>query len=380
MISSDYFDYSAATPLEPRVLAVMVPYFSDKFYNPSAGYLAAQSVKKDLDATRQLIAKHFGCKSTELIFTAGGTEANNLAIRGILEQYLNGNIVTSAIEHDSVLKPSSKFKYKRVKVNSQGYVDEVDLRRKIDDDTVIVSVMYVNNEVGTIQPIKQIAKLVEEIRRDRKSNKNLTPLYFHTDASQAGNFLSLNVNSLGVDMMTVNGGKIYGPKQSAVLYLKTGVKLDPIILGGGQERGYRSGTENVANYVGLSVAIDLAQTEHKQNTKRMEEIREIALKLITENIPKSTINGGRNKIPSMIHLTIPEIDNETVMMRLDEFGFQVAVGSACKASNDEPSHVLMAMGFSRQEAQSTLRISMGKYTTKESVSHLINCLQKACQA
>lgn len=379
MISSGYFDYSAATPLEPRVLAVMVPYFGDKFYNPSAGYLAAQSVKQDLDAARQLIAKHFGCKSTELIFTAGGTEANNLAIRGILEQYPNGNIVTSAIEHDSVIKASSKFKYKRVKVNSQGYVDEVDLRRKIDDDTVLVSVMYVNNEVGTIQPIKQIAKLVEEIRRDRKSSKNLTPLYFHTDASQAGNFLSLNVNSLGVDMMTVNGGKIYGPKQSAVLYLKTGVKLDPIILGGGQERGYRSGTENVANYVGLSVAIDLAQTEHKQNTKRMEEIREIALKLITENIPKSTINGGRNKIPSTIHLTIPKIDNETVMMRLDEFGFQVAVGSACKASDDEPSHVLMAMGFSRQEAQSTLRISMGKYTTKESVSHLIDCLQKACQ-
>ncbi|MFO0920067.1 MAG: cysteine desulfurase family protein [Candidatus Saccharimonadales bacterium] len=379
MISPDYFDYSAATPLEPRVLAAMVPYFGNKFYNPSAGYLAAQSVKKDLDAARQLIAKHFGCKSTELIFTAGGTEANNLAIRGILEQYPNGNIVTSAIEHDSVLKPSSRFKHERVKVNSQGYVDVVDLRKKIDDDTALVSVMYVNNEVGTIQPIKQTAKIIEEIRRDRKLSKNLTPLYFHTDASQAGNFLSLNVNNLGVDMMTVNGGKIYGPKQSAVLYLKTGIKFYPIILGGGQERGFRSGTENVANYVGLSVAIDLAQTEYKQSAKRMEEIRKIALKLITENIPKSKINGGHSKIPSMIHLIVPGIDNETVMMKLDEFGFQVAVGSACKASNDEPSHVLMAMGFSRQEAQSTLRISMGKYTTRESVIHMINCLQKACQ-
>jgi cysteine desulfurase len=379
MIGSNYFDYAATTPLEPRVLAVMVPYLGDNFYNPSAGYLKAIAVKKELNEARSRIAKALGCKTPEVLFVAGGTEANNLAISGVMKQFPDSNLIVSEIEHDSVYETANQYKNKKVKVNQKGIIDLEDLKSKIDKNTALISVMFVNNELGTIQPIKQIAEIIHEELNNRRKTNNKLPLLFHTDASQAGNYLSLNVNNLGVDMLTLNGGKIYGPKQSAALYVSSKAKISPIIYGGGQERGLRSGTENVAAYVGLSVAVELSQKNQIKEQKRISEISGILLSELRKNIPDVVVNGDKNKIPNIVNVTLPHQDNETIMMKMDEMGYEIAVGSACKASNDEPSRVLMAIGLNEAEAESTIRISMGKYTTKEAVIGLVESLQKACQ-
>ncbi len=379
MIGSNYFDYAATTPLDPKVLAVMVPYLGDNFYNPSAGYLKAIAVKKELNEARSRIAKALGCKSPEVLFVAGGTEANNLAISGVMQQFTDANMLISQIEHDSVYETANQYKNKKIKVNEKGIIDLEDLKSKIDKNTALISVMYVNNELGTIQPIKQIAEIIHQELDNRHKNKNKLPLFLHTDASQAGNYLSLNVNSLGVDMLTLNGGKIYGPKQSAVLYVNSKASILPIIYGGGQERGLRSGTENVVSYVGLSRAVELSQKNHIKEQKRINDISGVLLTELKTKLPNAIINGDRHKIPNIINVTLPNQDNETIMMKMDEMGYEIAVGSACKASNDEPSRVLMAIGLSEIEAESTIRISMGKYTTKESVIGLVESLQKACQ-
>lgn len=379
MIGSNYFDYAATTPLDPKVLAVMVPYLGDNFYNPSAGYLKALSVKKDFNEARARIAKSIGCKPSEILFTAGGTEANNIAISGILKRYPESNLVISDIEHDSVYEVANCYKNKKLQTNNNGHVSIENLSKLIDEQTVLVSVMFVNNELGTIQPIKQIVEYVRTVREDRHSKGNDLPIFVHTDASQAGNYLSLNVNSLGIDLMTINGGKIYGPKQTAILYVKSKVILEPLIYGGGQEKGYRSGTENVANYIGLSKAIEIAQDNHTKQLRRVSELEAILKSEIIKKIPTAIFNGGIPKTPHIVSVIIPEKDNETIMMCMDEMGYEIAVGSACKASNDEPSRVLTAIGLSESDAQSTIRISMGKYTTKESVLGLVESLQKACQ-
>ncbi len=377
MVGPNYFDYAAATPLDPRALTVMVPYLGDNFYNPSAGYLASKSVAKELKQARSSIATVFGCKPVEVIFTAGGTEANNLAIDGIMQQFPGCNIVTSSIEHDSVIEPASKYSHTTIKSDQLGYIDLADLEAQINDKTVLVSVMYANNEIGTIQPINEISGLVSEVRANRLKSSNKLPIFLHTDASQAGNYLSLKINSLGVDMMTVNGGKIYGPKQSGVLYLRAGIELMPIIMGGGQEKGLRSGSENVAACIGLAKALELATKMQKAELSRIRKLNKQLAKNIIDNLSQVKINGGKKRLPNIIHLTFTGIDNEMLMMSLDEAGFEVAVGSACAASNDKPSHVLQAIGLSEEQAQSSIRISMGRFTTPASVDNLASELQNS---
>lgn len=373
---SVYLDYAAATPVDKQVLAAMQPYFTDKFYNPSALYLESQDVSKDLQAARTSVAAHLGAKPAEVIFTAGGTEANNLAILGIMIQYPNANIVTSSIEHDSVLKPAQEFQHKEVDSQLDGRIDLDDLAKKIDDNTVLVSVMYANNEVGTIQPLREVAKIIEQIRAHRQKNDNKLPLIFHTDACQATNYLDLHVHRLGIDLMTLNGGKIYGPKQSGVLYKGAKIKLEPIIFGGGQEFGLRSGTENVAGSIGFAKALDIAQSKKDVETQRLLKIQSQFVEGL-QNISGCVLNGStKYRLPNNVHVTFEGVDNEQLLMQLNELGVMCATGSACSASKDEVSHVLSHLGLSDAEAQSSLRFTMGRQTTAEDINHTLKSLAK----
>lgn len=370
-----YFDYAAATPMDERVAEVMAPYFSELFYNPSATYMAAISVRKDLDAARSRIALVLGARASEIVFTAGATEANNLVIRGVMDQYPEGNIVVSSIEHDSVLLTGRAFGAKEAPVNAQGVVDVDAMKKLIDDKTTLVSVMYANNEVGSIQPIHQIALMLADIRRERQKSGNTFPLYLHTDAAQAANYLDLHVARLGVDFMTLNGGKIYGPKQTGVLFASSKARFQPQIIGGGQERGQRAGTENIAGSIGLATALDLATEMKPDEVKRLKALQDLFFNLLEENVPNVVINGSRKtRLPNNVHITIPSKDNERILIELDERGIMAAAGSACSASNEEPSHVLCAMGISDQDAQSSLRFSMGRSTTEADVRRVVKTL------
>lgn len=367
-----YFDYAAATPMHPKVVAAMQPYFSKSFYNPSAIYSAALYVKKDVDEARATVARQLGCRPTEVIFTAGGTEANNLAISGVLKKYPNSKIVTSAIEHESVLNVAKKYNNTVATVTKKGLVNVDSLKQSITDDTVLVSIMLVNNEIGSIQPIKAIAQLVSDIKQDRLKRGVKAPLYLHTDACQATNYLDIHVARLGVDFMTINTGKIYGPKQSGVLYVKAGIVLEPLIFGGGQEFKIRSGTENVASIIGFAKAMQIARKSPKTEAVRLLELRNEMAQQLKQAIPNLEINGpgGAKQMANNLHITIPGIDNERFLMELDERGFQVATGSACSASSDEPSHVLTAIGKPNKDIFSSLRITLGKYTTEDSCTRL----------
>lgn len=377
--------------MDPVVVDAMRPYLAEQFFNPSATYLAAENVRKDLETARARVAHWLGVRPSEIVFTAGGTEANNLAIRGVMEQFPDANVVVSAIEHESVLAPAQEFaKSLSVKgqafyregicrlapVEPDGVVNLGKLSGLIDDQTVLVSVAYANNEVGTIQPLRQIAQKLEEIRKQRKSSGNDRPLYFHTDAAQAAAYLDLHASRLGVDMMTVNGGKIYGPKQTGVLFVGNNVVLKPQISGGGQERGFRSGTENVAGAIGLAKALDLVQERRHQEAQRLQQLQKLFFSLIEENFPTAIINGSRkNRLPNNVHATFPGQDNERLIFQLDAAGILCATGSACSASSEAPSHVLKAMGKSDAEAQSSLRFTLGLQTTEADIRRTIDVLR-----
>lgn len=371
--SNIYLDYAAATPVDPAVLAAMQPYFRDAFYNPSATYDDALAVRHELESARSHIAQCLGARPSEIIFTAGGTEANNLAVHGLMRRFPDGNVVVSAVEHESVLAPAHRYDCRVVAVKPDGSLDLEDLRRKIDRQTVLVSTMYANNEVGTIEPMRDISRLMNAERLKRHAGD--PPLYLHTDACQAGNYLDLHVVRLGVDLLTLNGGKLYGPKQSGTLYIKRGVELQPLIDGGGQERGLRSGTENVAATIGLAMALDQAQSRRHEEGKRLQGLQRQFTELLAEKIPSVQINGSlRHRLPNNVHVTFPGQDNERLLIQLDERGIQAAAGSACSASDDVPSHVLRAMGLSDEQARASLRFTMGRGTTKAMIEHTVNVL------
>lgn len=373
-----YLDYAAATPLDPTVLATMQPYFSQDFYNPSALYLRAKAVAERLNQAREQVAAQLGARSSEIVFTAGGTEANNLAIHGIMQQFPDGNVVVSAGEHDSVLRPAEQYDCRKLGLNDQGQVITEQLQDHIDDKTVLVSVMYANNEVGVIQPITQIARRIQQIRQERLAAGNTRPLYFHTDACQAANYLVLSKSRLGVDLMTLNGGKMYGPKQSGCLFVAAQVSLQPQVLGGGQERGLRSGTENVAQAIGFAHALEQAQQHRNQEVDRLRDLQQYACQQLSQRVPglviTSSLQAQAAVLPNFLHVQISGTDNERLIMELDEHGIMAAAGSACSASNDEPSHVLMAMGLSEAEAQTSIRFTMGRGTTRAQIDRLTKTL------
>ena len=371
-----YLDYAAATPLDKQVFAQMAPYYTLNFFNPSATYLRARAVAKDVQEAREKVAQVLGVRPVELIFTAGGSEANNLAIHGVMRQFPGKHLIVGATEHPSILEPAKKYKHSLAPVHTDGRINLAELRKSITDETVLVSIMIANNEIGTITPLRKVAELIKTIRATRLKNGNTLPLYLHTDACQAVLYLDTHPSRLGVDLMTFNGGKIYGPKQSGMLYVRTGIELQPLVQGGGQERNLRSGTENVPSVIGFSCAFEKAVRKHEANHKKVDVLQKEFMQCIAMKIPNAIINGSlKYRLPNNIHITIPGIDNERVMMELDELGIECAVGSACSASSDEPSHVLGAIGMSDQDAHSSLRFTMGLETTKDEIVTTVNTLQ-----
>ncbi len=380
-MKSIYLDHAAATPLDPLVQNTMEPYFRQKFHNPSALYRAARETRQAVEAARSQIAAALGARPGEIIFVSGATEANNLAIQGVLEAFPKGHVVFGAIEHESVRRPVQQYSHTEVQVQEDGRIDEGALKRAIRPHTVLISVQLANNEIGTLQPLREFAALVADIRQQRQKADNEMPLFLHTDAAQAPNYLLLKVNRLGVDLMSLNGGKIYGPKQSGVLYVRTGTVIKPQILGGNQERGLRSGTENVPAIIGFAEAFTRAQAECKQESHRLQTIQLFFWDELRRRIPGVHLNGSlTHRLSNNIHITADDIDNERIVMGLDEMGIQCATGSACSASDELPSHVLKAIGLSDAEARASLRFSMGRSTTRLDITRTVRALAQLISA
>lgn len=369
-----YLDYAAATPVDDRVLAAMQPYWQEYFYNPSALYTAAREVRSELYAARKRSASVLGAKPGEIYFTAGATEANNVAIAGIMRRFPGSTLVTSTIEHDSVRRPAhAHASVAEVGVQSDGLLRADDIAASIREDTVLVSVEYVNSEIGVIQPLRDIARAVEDVRAERREAGNETPLYLHSDASQAAGRATVDVSSIGVDMATINGAKIYGPKQSGVLYVRRGVELEPILYGGGQERGLRTGTENVAFAVGTATALEIAENLRSNEQKRLYPFQERLFDRVREL--GGTVNGSTvHRIADNVHVSFPDVDGETLVHHLDAQGICAATGSACKANNDVPDHVLVALGLEETHVNGSLRLSFGRETTDDDIAYTADVL------
>ncbi len=358
-----YFDHAAATPLDRRVLSVMEPYFTELFFNPSAPYAPAIDVRRDYAAAKSKIAQAIGAKPDELIMTAGATESINLAFESVA-----GHSVVTAIEHHAVLAAAGRRDHTMVPVNAKGQVSPEAIREAITDETTLVSVALANNELGTIQPIRDIAEVIKKARADRLTQGNHTPLYLHTDASQGVGQLDVSVARLGVDLMTLNAAKIYGPKQVGLLWAASHVRLSPLIVGGGQERGLRSGTENVAGVMGFAKAIELCTAHRKHETQRLAGLRDELQKSLIAAFPEAVISGHKkHRLASYLHISFPGLDAERVLFALENCGVYVATGSACAANKGTRSHVLTAIGLADDVADGSLRLTLGHLNDDESV-------------
>lgn len=358
-----YLDHAAATPLDLKVLAAMQPYFSDDFFNPSSPYAPAVKVRRDYEEAKAQLAGCIGARSAELIMTAGATESINLAINSI-----GGHVVTSAIEHESVLAAAKRADHTIVDVSASGRVDPGEVRQAIRPDTRLVSVALANGEIGTVQPLSDIAKVVREERARRLESGNETPIYLHSDASQGAGLLDIHVSRLGVNLLTLNAGKIYGPKQVGLLWAERSVRLEAQIVGGGQERGLRSGTENVAGVIGFSKALEIAEKGRKEEVKRLQSLRDYLESQLAEALPQVETSGDpKHRLPSHLHVSFPGLDGERLVFRLEARGVLAATGSACAANKGTRSHVLTAIGLAPEVADGSLRLSLGRLSDEDSI-------------
>lgn len=378
---SIYLDYAAATPLDPRVRLAMEPYLTTDFYNPSSPYMAARRVKRDIEEARSRVAYWLGGRLSEVFFTAGATESINIAIHGVMRAFPEGNAVTLGTEHDAVLRSVEQYDHKIAPVLPSGSVELERLKALIDGKTVLLSVAYANNELGTIQQISRIAQLIRQIRTERQKSGNSLPLYFHSDASQAAGYLDLHASRLGVDLMTLNGAKIYGPKQTGVLYVKAGTKLISPLTGGGQEGGIRSGTENVAGAIGLATALEIMQEDKKEALPKYIALRDELQRRIVAALPGTVVNGNlKRRLPGSLHLSWPGIDGERLVMQLDEKGVMAATGSACAANKQTASHVLVACGMPDNLLQGSLRLTVGVPTSSQDIIEAADVIIQSVQS
>lgn len=379
-----YLDYAATTPLDPEVLKVMLPYLKRDYGNPSSIHYFGQKARFAIDQAREILAKFLGAKSEEIIFTGSATEANNMAIFGLIEGLKEKSnfpadklhIITSQIEHHAVLEPCQELEKKEVEVtylavDKEGIVKVSDLEKAIKENTVLISIMSANNEIGTIQPISEIGKVLREVNQNRKNK-----IYFHSDAVQAVNYLDCNVEKLGVDLLTLSGHKIYGPKGVGALYIRQDTPIKPLIYGGGHESGLRSGTENVAGIVGLAAAIKkIEDPKIKIQNIKIRQLRDKLIKGILKSIPDSKLNGSATeRLPNNANFTFLGAEGEAMLIALDQKGIAVSTGSACSSKSLEPSHVLLALGLTPEEAHCSLRITLGRYTTKEEIEKVLKVL------
>lgn len=377
-----YLDNAAATPVDKQVFEAMRPYFSLHYGNPSALYSEAQIASGAQNEARRIIAAKLHSLPENIIFTSGGTESNNLAIFGVARAHMQPgkHIITVATEHHAVLEPviqleKEGWRVTILPVDGNGLVDSIAVIRAIRPETVLISVSYANNEIGTIQPI---AELGRRLMRYRKEHGSAYP-FFHTDACQAASYLDLNVEKLHVDLMTLNGSKIYGPKGAGLLYARRGVNLKPIMFGGSQERHLRAGTENVPGAVGLAKALTLAQTGEIRENERTQKLAIYFWKMLQKKLFGVKLNGpeiGKQRLPNNLNIVFPNFDGETLVIYLDSYGIMCSTGSACTAIAREPSHVLKAIGRNEAEIHSSVRFTLGNSTTKTEIDYTIQSLQK----
>ena len=366
-----YLDNAASTQIHEDVLEAMLPYLKEQYGNPSSIHRYGRLAHKAIEKARKQIAMLINADSSEILLTSGGTESNNTALYGIAEKKPHSQIITSSIEHDAILEPCKKlakdgFDVIYLPVDTHGVVNLSVLKNSLSDNSCLVSIMFGNNEMGTIEPIAQIAQLCNE--------QNIP---FHTDAVQAVGKIPIDVKKLGIDLLSISSHKINGPKGIGALYIRKGIDIDPIILGGGQEHGLRSGTENVANIVGFGKACELAKLHLSDNISHMKKLRDDLVAKILREISGVILNGhAENRLPNNAHFTFLGVTGEDLIIKLDEYGIAASTGSACSVHTQKASHVLQAMGFSHEQITGSLRLTLGLFNNQQQIDETVNILKK----
>ena len=376
-----YLDYAATTPVDPRVLKAMLPYFSEKFGNTMSLHSFGQEAKEALEESREVVADLMNAKPNEIIFTSSATESNNLALKGVAlaNQKKCRHIIISPIEHPCV-KESAEwlktqgFEITKLPVDKYGLVSPNDVEKAIRKDTILVSIIHGSNEIGTIQPIEEIGKVIK-----RKSKiLNLKPkIYFHTDAAQSFGKIPIDVNKMNIDLLTASSQKMYGPKGAGCLFVKEGTEIEPILHGGGHESGLRSSTVNVPAIVGFSEAVKICKKVMKKESQRLTKLRNKLIKGVLSKIPDSYLNGHPIKrLPNNVNFWFKGVEGESIVIQLDLLGVAASTGSACSSAKLEPSHVLLAIGLKHEQAHGSLRLSLGRWTTEKDINYVLKILPK----
>lgn len=366
-----YFDHAATTPVKQEVLEEMLPYLKEKYGNASSLYTLGRESKRGIEGARKRVAGLINCKPNEIYFTAGGSESDNMAIKGIAysNKYKGKHIITSKIEHPAVLhtcKALEKqgFRITYLNVNKDGIVDLENLRRAIRNDTILISIMSVNNEIGTLQPIYEISQIAK-----------MYNIIFHTDSVQGVGHIPIDVKNMGIDMLSLSGHKINAPKGVGALYIKEGINIEKLIDGGHQEKDKRAGTENVAGIVALGKACEIAKRDLEKNMEYLKSLRDYFINLVEERIVGASLNGSRKlRVSGNSNFSFKGIDSQSLLLKLDEKGICISSGSACSEGNGKPSHVLKAIGLSDEEATSAIRVTFGEENTKEDVDYLVDSI------
>ncbi len=407
-----YLDHSATTSVDSTVLTAMLPYFSETFGNASSIHSFGQEARAAVDEARHKIARFLNCKSTEIVFTSGGSESDNLAIRGIIESrsfdFAQDNkmlphVVTSAFEHHAVLDTikelelDGKIEATFIKPNEEGLIEVADIESAIKENTVLVSIIYVNNEIGTVQPIRAVGQMIERVNKTRimnyeseimnethnskfkphNSEKNAGRIFFHTDAVQAAEYFDMNVDYLHVDLLTMSAHKIYGPKGTGLLYVRAGVPVKHQIVGGGQEYKKRAGTENIAGIVGMAKAVEIIQNAKLKSQNYNLKVKTLRDKLIDGllKISNSFLNGSREqRSPANVNISFINAEGESILLNLDMQGIAASTGSACTSGSLEPSHVLISMGLKPEQCHGSIRFTLGRHTTDEEIDKVLEIL------
>jgi cysteine desulfurase len=366
-----YLDYAATTPTHPEVVQAMLPYFTDNFGNPSSIYSYGQEAKGAIEEARPKVAGLIGARDEEIIFTSGGTESDNFALKGIAfaNENKGDHIITTTIEHHAVLE-SCKFLERRgfsvtyLPVDEYGLVDPDDVKKAITERTILISVMHANNEVGTIQPIAEVARIARE-----------AGVPFHTDAVQTSGHIPVDVNNIGVDLLSISAHKLYGPKGVGGLYIRKGTKITPFMHGGGQERGKRASTENVPGIVGFGKAAELARQEMNGEAGRLTGLRDKLITGILERIDHTRLNGHHvRRLPNNVNISVEFVEGESMCLNMDLEGICASTGSACSSGSLEPSQVLLALGLDHVQAHGSLRFTLGKWTTEDEIDRVLEVL------
>ena len=368
-----YLDYAATTPTDPEVVKAMLPYYSERFGNPSSIYSLGQEAKSAIENAREKIASLLGAKREEIIFTSGGTESNNFALKGVV--YANENkgnhIITSVIEHHAIIAPC-KFLEKRgfdvtyLPVDKYGLINPDDVRKAITNKTILISIAHSNNEVGTIEPIEKIGKIAEEY-----------DIYFHTDDVQSFGHIPIDVNDLNVNLLSISSHKLYGPKGVGAIYIRKGTKLTSFLHGGDQERRRRASTENVPAIVGFGKSVEIARDRMNKEAKQLEALRDKLIKGIFEKIDHVRLNGHpAQRLPNNVNVAFEFVEGESMLLNLDMEGIAASTGSACSSASLEPSHVLLALGLPHEIAHGSLRFTFGRYTRNEDIDYVLEVLPK----